>query len=156
MKDKNNLIPIWTWFKRGFINLELEKGIHMMMSSNGNIFCVTGLLWGEFTGHQWIPHTKASDVELWCFLWSAPEPTFEQTMETVINYRMSLQWNKWLTYPLLVIGYHVAVLKIRTIKLSCLRPVKSGSVLFIRLARPEKFTRYCVTQWISKLLGSSP
>ena len=27
----------------------------------------------EFTGHQWIPCTKASDAELWCFLWSAPE-----------------------------------------------------------------------------------
>ena len=27
---------------------------------------------GEFTGHRWIPRTKASDVELWCFLWSAP------------------------------------------------------------------------------------
>ena len=27
----------------------------------------------EFAGHQWIPRTKASDVELWCFLWSAPE-----------------------------------------------------------------------------------
>ena len=26
---------------------------------------------GEFTGHQWIPLTKASDAELWCFLWSA-------------------------------------------------------------------------------------
>ena len=25
------------------------------------------------TGHRWIPHTKASDAELWCFLWSAPE-----------------------------------------------------------------------------------
>ena len=25
------------------------------------------------TGHRWIPLTKASDVELWCFLWSAPE-----------------------------------------------------------------------------------
>ena len=23
---------------------------------------------GEFTGHRWIPHTKASDAELWCFL----------------------------------------------------------------------------------------
>ena len=29
------------------------------------------LLCGEFTGHRWIPHTKASDAELWCFLWSA-------------------------------------------------------------------------------------
>ena len=25
---------------------------------------------GEFTNHQWIPLTKASDTELWCFLWS--------------------------------------------------------------------------------------
>ena len=46
--------------------------IPMMTSSNGNIFCVTSLLCGEFTGPQWIPRSKASDAELWCFLWSAP------------------------------------------------------------------------------------
>ena len=45
----------------------------MMTSSNGNIFHVTGHLCGEFTGHRWISRTKASDTELWCFLWSAPE-----------------------------------------------------------------------------------
>ena len=28
---------------------------------------------GELTGPPWIPHTKASDAELWCFLWSASE-----------------------------------------------------------------------------------
>ena len=28
---------------------------------------------GDFTGHRWIPLTKASDAELWSFLWSAPE-----------------------------------------------------------------------------------
>ena len=44
----------------------------MMTSSNGNIFCVTGPLWGEFTGHRWFPRRKASDAELWYFLWSAP------------------------------------------------------------------------------------
>ena len=44
-----------------------------MTSSNGNIFRVTGHSCGEFTGHQWIPSTKASDAELWCLLWSAPE-----------------------------------------------------------------------------------
>ena len=44
----------------------------MMTSSNENIFRVTGPLCGEFTGHRWIPLTKASDAELWCFLWSAP------------------------------------------------------------------------------------
>ena len=44
--------PIW-WF--------------MMKSSNGTILCITGHLCGEFTGPRWIPHTKASDAELWCF-----------------------------------------------------------------------------------------
>ena len=39
-----------------------------MTSSNGNIFCVTGPLCREFTGLRWIPRTKASDAELWCFL----------------------------------------------------------------------------------------
>ena len=43
----------------------------MMTSSNGNNFRVTGPLCGEFIGHRWIPLTKASDAELWCFLWSA-------------------------------------------------------------------------------------
>ena len=35
----------------------------IVTSSNRTIFCVTG--------------TKASDAELWCFLWSAPEYTIE-------------------------------------------------------------------------------
>ena len=38
-----------------------------MTSPNGNIFLVTGPLWGESTGHRWIPLTKVSDAELWCF-----------------------------------------------------------------------------------------
>ena len=35
--------------------------IDMMTSSNGNIVCVTGPLWGEFTGE--FPLKKASDTE---------------------------------------------------------------------------------------------
>ena len=46
---------------------------HMKTSSNGNIFRVTGPVCGEFTGPRWFPHTKATDAELWCFLWSTPE-----------------------------------------------------------------------------------
>ena len=45
----------------------------MMTSSNGNIFRVNSHLCGEFTGPRWIPRTKTSDAELWCFLWSASE-----------------------------------------------------------------------------------
>ena len=53
-------------------NSTLHQNIYVITSSKGNIFRVTGPLCGEFTGHRWIPHTKASDAELWCFLWSAP------------------------------------------------------------------------------------
>ena len=38
-----------------------------MTSSNGNIFRVTGPLCGEFTGHRWIPMTKASGAQLLVF-----------------------------------------------------------------------------------------
>ena len=57
-----------------WLSTEFENRIkYTMTSSNGNILCVTGHLCGEFTGHRWILHTKASDAELWCFLWSASE-----------------------------------------------------------------------------------
>ena len=56
---------VWGWYKR------VSFMIDMMTSSNGNIFRVTGHLCGEFTGPRWTPRTKASDAELWCFLWSA-------------------------------------------------------------------------------------
>ena len=58
--------------------------ICMMTSSNGNISRVTGPLCGEFTGHRWIPLTKANDAELWSFLSSVPEQTVEQTIETAV------------------------------------------------------------------------
>ena len=58
-----------------YIEFELRAKIvsDMMTSLNGNIFRVTGLLCGEFTGPLWIPRTNASDAELWCFLSSVPE-----------------------------------------------------------------------------------
>ena len=34
--------------------------------------------------HRWIPLTKASDEKLWCFRWSPPEQTVEQTIETPV------------------------------------------------------------------------
>ena len=42
---------------------------HMMTSSNGNIFRVTGPLWRESTGYWWIPLTKAGHAEMWCFIY---------------------------------------------------------------------------------------
>ena len=79
-------IPIYIEFGASSKILQLKKNIpksrydlpgcpcqfisskNMMTSWNGNIFRVTGPLYGEFTGHRWIPLTKASDVELWYFL----------------------------------------------------------------------------------------
>ena len=45
---------------------------HQMEIFSDLIFRLIDPLCGEFTGHRWIPRTKASDAELWCFLWSAP------------------------------------------------------------------------------------
>ena len=50
-------------------NLATQEPGHMVTLWNGNIFGVTPFVRGI---HRWIPRTKASDAELWCFLWSAP------------------------------------------------------------------------------------
>ena len=42
--------------------------------------------------HRWIPRTKASHVALWCFLWSAPEQTVEQTIETPLLWDVIALW----------------------------------------------------------------
>ena len=47
-------------------------------------FALLALCEGESTGYQWIPLTKTSDAELWCFLWCAPEKMVEQTIETPV------------------------------------------------------------------------
>ena len=55
-----------------------------MTLSNGNIYRLTGPLCGEFTGHRRILLPKASDAELWNFLWSALKQSAEQTTETPV------------------------------------------------------------------------
>ena len=64
--------PEWfVWFCCGLIWVGFTY--IMVTSSSGNFFCVTGHLCGEFTGPRWFPHTKASDADLWWFLWSTSE-----------------------------------------------------------------------------------
>ena len=91
-KDLNDMLVSsqiknkWGFFKKTKISSVMVFGVvlqyayHyticlmiMVTSSNGNIFSVAGPFCGEFTGNRWIPLTKASDEEFWCFLWSAPE-----------------------------------------------------------------------------------
>ena len=59
------------------------RGHILMTSSNGNIFRVTGPLCEEFTGHRWIPRTKAV-TRHWCFLYLR------------LNKRLSVQSWGWL------------------------------------------------------------
>ena len=74
-----------------------------MTSSKGNIFRVTGHLFREFTGPQWIPHAKGSDAELWCFF------------DLRLNKRLSKQsWGWWLETPSRPLRRH------RNVSLSCL------------------------------------
>ena len=71
-KSDDAYIYKWTW-----PSLIGSGNGFMMTSSNRNIFRVAGRLCGGFTGHWWIPLTKASDAELSCFVWSALEQTIE-------------------------------------------------------------------------------
>ena len=58
---------------------------HIMPSSKGNIFRVTGHLWGEFIGHRWFPRTKAS---------------FDVFFDLRLNKRLSKQsWGWWFETP---------------------------------------------------------
>ena len=52
----------------------------------------TGHWWGESTGYRWIPFTKASSADLWCFL-CTHEQSVEQTMELLVIWNaMSVMW----------------------------------------------------------------
>ena len=80
---------VWTWWRRYYCvvcPLGRYSRVMNMWSTTDNYkhnfethwfiaslrhqlktFCVTRPLCGEFTGDGWIPLTKASDAELWCF-----------------------------------------------------------------------------------------
>ena len=59
------MILVFLAVGRSDVYLISGRDQNMMTSSNWNIIRVTG--------HRWLPPTKASDADLWCFLWSAPE-----------------------------------------------------------------------------------
>ena len=76
--DESSSATLTASHNRKTHTLNITDSLNGMMTSwNGNIFRVTGHLCGEFTGPRWIPRTKASDVELLSFLWSASEQTVD-------------------------------------------------------------------------------
>ena len=88
----------------------------MLTSPNKNIFRVTGPLWGECTGHRWIPLATASNWEFWCFLWSAPEQTVEHTIDTLVIWDAIALIMKSLYWA----SSNVAPYHLQNIKCSCL------------------------------------
>ena len=97
-----SLLLTWTKIRVAYGEVLVSRSRYSMkVSSNGNIFWVTGSLWGESTSHRWIPLTKASDAEFWCFLWCTTEEIIEQ--------------NDWDTSDLRRLGVHCDV----TVMQSC-------------------------------------
>ena len=88
-KSFPNLVNLWivvklqtNWFftvKTKRAKWHGQKPIHWsQLLSHDNVmkwkhFLRYWPLCGEFTGDRWIPRTKASDADIWCFLWSARE-----------------------------------------------------------------------------------
>ena len=90
--EKTQRMIMMTQAKRGMGTCcSCRSSCRMMTTSIGSIFRVTNLLCGEFIGR-----TKASEEELWCFLWSAPEKK-----------RLSKQsWGWWFETPLRPLWLH--------------------------------------------------
>ena len=139
------------WLKSFLVDLYFQHGcwcLHgdtcMKTSSIGNIFRVTGPLCGEFTGHRWIPRTKASDAAPRLFLWSAPGQTDEQTIETLMPSR-SL-WRHCDVEPEHSLDLPQALRqhRCRSKQLSKLR--KSG-LLLTYISRLRDFERFDVKTW---------
>ena len=90
-QNHNKMIPrfagtviLWSDKSKFYYNRPVQLLGVMMTSSNENIFRFIGPLWGESTGNRCIPLTKASGEEILYFLWSAPDQTVEQTIETPV------------------------------------------------------------------------
>ena len=54
------------------LSTEIKQIIWLWWRHQMGTFSALLVLCAKFTGDRWIPRTKASDAELWCFLWSAP------------------------------------------------------------------------------------
>ena len=77
MNDKPLLVQRMAWYQ--------TCGNHVWWRNEMETFSALLVFRAEkFTGHRWIPRTKASDAEPWCFLLSTPEPTVEQRTETPV------------------------------------------------------------------------
>ena len=88
LKSKNLLYRGNQYFSSGKIYPSLSN-IELVHPRWRHIFRVTDHLCGEFTGHRWIPHTKASDA------------SFDVFFDLCLIKRLSKQsWGWWFETPL--------------------------------------------------------
>ena len=61
----------------------------------------------EFNGRRWSQRTKASDAELWCFLWSTPEWTIGLDLFNDDIRRQAITWTKAVQDILVVLEWTI-------------------------------------------------
>ena len=110
-------LPV-VFYLSGFVqNGRRNPMLYMMMSANGNIFRVTGHLWGEFTGHRWIP-TQRPVMR-----------SFDISFDLRLNKRLSKQsWGWWYETSSCSLWRHCS--DIGTKRLISDRCIKSASICY--------------------------
>ena len=76
------IYPVMFRLQHHHVEIYLRR-LHMMTSSNGNIFRVTGHLCGEFTGPRWIPTQRPVTRSFGVFF------------DLRLNIRLNKQWWGW-------------------------------------------------------------
>ena len=60
---------ICSWFPHHYVSFRIIMQRTLSSKEDSNLY----IAYIQYYGHWWIPRTIASDAELLCFLWSAPE-----------------------------------------------------------------------------------
>ena len=105
------------------------REFNMKTSWNGNIFHVTGHLCREFTGHQWILRTKASDAEFWWFF-------FYQHLNKQLSKHW---WGWWFETPSRPLWRHCTEIS----KLTLLSPMYMKMIQYRSVLMHADIPRFC-------------
>ena len=89
-------------------SMNMSCWLRMVTSSNGNMFRVTGLLWGETTGHRWIPLMWGETTgHRWIPLTKARTRSFDVFFDLCLIKRLSKQSRcRWFETPSRSLWHH--------------------------------------------------
>ena len=100
---------------------------------HGNISRITGPVWGESTGHRWIPLAKANDAGFWCFLWSATEQRLRK-----------LSRRRWFETPSRSLWRHCNAIKYHSLQLVDINVNLKRLWTTITNLRPLEMSTICI------------